>query len=58
MCSGLASRPMPPEGRESILTYSLVNKSWVSTSDWLPSVVEFLQGITASHNGTDDPKQA
>lgn len=58
MCSGLASRPVPPEGRESILTYSQVKKSWLSTSDWLPSVDEFLQGITASHNGTADPKQA
>jgi hypothetical protein len=49
---------MPPEGRESILTYSRVNKSWIPTNDWLPSVDEFLQGINASHNGTDNSKQA
>jgi hypothetical protein len=54
--SGLASRPFAPEGRESILTYSRDSKSWVSTSDFLPSVDEFFQGITASRKETDTPE--
>jgi hypothetical protein len=51
--SGLASRPFAPEGRESILTYSRDSNSWISTSDFLPTVDEFFQGITASHKETD-----
>jgi hypothetical protein len=49
---------MPPEGRESILTYSRAKKSWIPANDWVPSLDEFLQGIAASHNGTCNPKQA
>lgn len=49
MCVGLASRPMPPEGRESILTYAKVNKSWVTPNNWIPTVDKFLEGITELH---------
>jgi hypothetical protein len=43
---GLASRPLPPEGRENILTYNRVNKSWAISDEWLPTVDKFLEGIT------------
>jgi len=55
---GLASRPLPPEGRESLLIYSRVNKSWSSSQNWLPSLDKFLEGIAASHNGLDNPNQS
>lgn len=51
---GLASRPVPPEGRESILTYSQVKKSWLSSSDWLPSVDEFLQEYQTTVNNSKE----
>jgi len=44
---GLASRPMSPEGRESVLVYNRKSKKWSSpTITDLPSVDRFLEGTT------------
>lgn len=53
MYVGLASRPMPAEGRESVMTYNRANKAWI-VSDWLPSVDTFLEGTAASHKELHD----
>ncbi|XP_021940079.1 sodium/potassium-transporting ATPase subunit beta-2-like isoform X2 [Zootermopsis nevadensis] len=49
---GLASRPMPPEGRESILTYAKVNKSWVTPNNWIPTVDKLLEEYQTTLNNT------
>lgn len=47
---GLASRPMSPEGRESILLYNRKSKKWTSpTINELPSVDTLLEGITPAY---------
>ena len=47
---GLASRPLSPEGRESVLVYNRTSKRWISPllSD-LPSLDTFLEGITPAY---------
>lgn len=47
---GLASRPLSPEGRESVLVYNRKSKRWSSpTINDLPSVDSFLEGITPAY---------
>jgi hypothetical protein len=47
---GLASRPMSPAGRESVLVYNQKNMRWTSpTIRDMPSVETFLQGITPAY---------
>ncbi|KAJ4431256.1 hypothetical protein ANN_19853, partial [Periplaneta americana] len=42
--SGLSSRPLPPEGRESVMTYKRADNEWTSSSEWLSTFGEFLKG--------------
>ena len=47
---GLASRPMSPEGRESVLVYNQTSKRWLTpTASDLPSLETFLEGITSAY---------
>jgi len=51
---GLASRPMSPEGRESILLYNRKSKKWTSpTISTLPSVDTLLEEYQTSVNNTE-----
>ncbi|XP_069675809.1 sodium/potassium-transporting ATPase subunit beta-2-like [Periplaneta americana] len=40
---GLSSRPLPPEGRESVMTYKRADNEWTSSSEWLSTFGEFLK---------------
>ncbi|GFG37268.1 hypothetical protein Cfor_10961 [Coptotermes formosanus] len=50
---GLASRPLAPEGRESVLVYSRDSKKWTSTPNGLPSLDTFLEEYQTRVNNTE-----
>lgn len=50
---GLASRPMAPEGRESVLIYSRASKKWISTATGPLSLDTFLEEYQTRVNNTE-----
>jgi len=51
---GLASRPMSPEGRESVLVYNRTSRRWTSpTISDLPTLDTFLEEYQAPVNNTE-----
>jgi len=50
---GLASRPLSPEGRESILVYNRKSKKWSPATVELPTVDKFLEEYQTPVNNTE-----